>query len=310
VHPVDPERPAAASREALGPCTRTIPRSRPVVVASLAWGTSAGLGAAPWTIDGVVQALRDRGWSPDAIHRVRLGPGRDAGEFGRRPGAAGGSGLREDENTVRLSMPGVRRPLVVPRPWIGANLCLVAPMVHLRSRGDDRLVGPCRSALASLAASCGDGRHDAGVGERLVGEVFAGVVVLIDGAWWAALSTEGAPTDIVALGRCLASGALGIPGNAEALDDWIAARLGLVRSPRRSGRPPVILGPEDGGWPRVSAQRLDRGRGLGGRALGALWRPDDGSRGRRGSARGLMPPVPGPLARTWDTYSERPPRPS
>jgi hypothetical protein len=216
-----------------------------------------------------------------------------------------GAGFGEGEHTVRLSMPGVRRSFEVPRLWIGANLCLVTPMVHTRTRGDERLVGPCSGALAGVATSCGGSGHDARVAERLVQEVFAAAVVLIDGAWWAALSREGAPMEIVALGRCLASRALDDPGGAEALDDWIATKLGLWRSPRRSGRPPVVVGPDQLGWPRVNVQRLDRNQGLSKRAVGALWRPDDGSRGRRGSARGLMPPAPGPLARTWDTYAER-----
>jgi len=310
VHPVDPERPAAASRAALGPCAQTIPRARPVVVVSLVWGRSPGLGAAPWTIDGARQALGDRGWSDSSIHHARLDPVGHCAGPGRHPGAATGAGLWQDEHTVRLAMPGVRRPLEVPRLWIGASLCLVVPMVHMLARGDDRLVGPCSGALASVATWCGSTGHDARVGECLVQEVFAAVVVLIDGAWWAALSREGAPVEIAALGRCLASSALGDPGGAAALDDWIATKLGLLRSPRRSGRAPVAVGPDRASWPRVSVQRLDRDLGLKRRAVDALWRPDDGSRSRRGSARGLMPPAPGPLARTWDTYTERHTRPS
>jgi hypothetical protein len=165
------------------------------------------------------------------------------------------------------------------------------------------LLGPFGGALAALASACGMGVPGPGTAARLVGEVFAGVAIVIDGAWWAALSHDDAAAELFAVDRCLASHDLGSPDAAPVLDEWLTVRLGLRRPASASCEAPLCLGANRLAWPRLRLSGRPADIGLAGRTLHALWRPDDGSRHRAGPKR-LLAPAPGALGRAWHEYSE------
>ena len=268
-----------------------------------AWGAHPGLRPGPWTLDGVLAALSDAGLRGDGLMLGNVAPtDRQAMRL-----ASAGFSPPPEEGTVPLRPAGTRRPVRVPRTWLGRNLCLVIPCVHRSpAKGSaEAWTGPIGAALDQLAQHWGGPlpRDPLGSGARLLSEIFAHTTVIIDGSWWAPLgSNDAAAPLLLAPERVLG---LRLPSpvtdptalDPRPVDAWLGAQIGLPG--RRPSPPPRVEGSAARTpWPRIP-RVAPRSTGLAGQAVGALWRRTDRPKSRKTA---LPPAVPGSLARLWDEY--------
>ncbi|MGH1341995.1 MAG: hypothetical protein ACRBN8_10615 [Nannocystales bacterium] len=285
---VDPQRPDRAAQSALRAAFDGLAPSRPLHVLSLGWNAGPGTDIAPWTLAGIESAAKAASLS---IEHETLPMGREGGP--RR------------ESGIRTTLPGARRPRALPAHWFGRHACLVVPCAAL-DPGTKSGVGPLAAALRAIDGHVGGPRHRESprVAARMLATVFASITIVVDGGWWADLSAQsGTARSLLPLGRVLTMHA-DHPDPAwartltQTFDPWLAYRLGI--SPRGAGLDHAIRGIGPGGqarWPRasVTAARPSGSRGLAGRALEALWRPQ-APRTRLG------PAVPGELGRVWSSW--------
>ncbi len=288
---VDPRRPDRAAQTALRAAFEGLAPSRTLHVLDLTWNAGPGTEVAPWTLSGIDATARSAGLE---VAHEQLPMAEDAGP--RR------------EHGVRTDLPGARRARALPSDWFGRHLCLVTPCAAL-DPGSNKSSGPLTAALRALDRHIGGprNRESVRVAARMLSTVFASVTVVIDGAWWADLSGEsGTARGLMPLGRLLAVHA-DHPDPAwartlqQTFDPWLAHCLGLSR--RGAGLDHAIRGVGTGGrarWPRMRPvdQSPARGRGLAGRALEALWKPN-AKKARLG------PAVPGDLGRVWSSWPRR-----
>jgi len=303
--------PARAACEAAGEALDDAPRGRPLRLVVARWGAHPGLRPSPWVLDGIARAIGSTTLSASAVH---------LGEYGVADPvtallSASGIPTAEPGATLAIRSGGARRPLRIPRDWLGDSLCLVVPCVHhqLPDPKGPAWRGPIGSALVELVAGWGGTwtRDPVDRAARCIAESFGHVSVILDGSWWAPLraADEGAPMLLAperALGLRLASPITADDAvDPSAADRWLGLQLGLPLR-RRSGDSPTIDGPAAQlPWPKLSrahapARPAARSRtGLAGQAIGALWHRSD----RSGSRRTALPPaVPGSLAALWDEY--------
>lgn len=306
-HSIAVADPARAAYQVATAALRDVPRGRSLLLVVVRWGAHPGLRPSPWVLDGVASAVGDAGLDAQALH---LGEHGIADPVTARLTAAGIRPAPSHGDAIAIRPPGSRRPLRIPRAWLGRSLCLVLPCVH-RRQGDEReptWCGPIGTALVELVAGWGDTgtRDPVDRAARCVAESFAHISVVIDGSWWAPLSDHdgGAPLLLAperALGLRLASPVTAEHAlDARLADTWLGVQLGLpLRC--RPGEAPRVVGPAARTpWPRLPRARASaRPRGLADQTLGALWRRAEGPRARRAA---LPPAVPGTLARLWDEY--------
>ena len=280
---VDPRRPARAAQSALRGVFEALAPSRSLHVLALGWNAGPGTSVTPWTLSGVTEAAGSAGLSVEQEHLAMADP---------PPRLRG----------VRTDLPGARRGRTLPSAWFGRHLCLVLPCAAL-DPGATSGTGPLTSALRALDRHVGGprNRESATVAARMLATVFASVTVVVDGAWWADISAEsGSARSLLPLDRVLTVHS-DHPDPAwtrtlhKTFDPWLAHRLGL--SPRGAGLDHAIRASGEGNlrWPRATATAPHKGRGLAGRALEALWKPQP-VRGRLG------PAIPGDLARVWSSW--------
>ncbi len=270
VEPVEVGAPTVAARAVTDAVEAEAPRGREPIVVWLGADDRPGHAPAPWTADGVFEALGATARLSVAGPSPRVGPhpSADEGPF------------------VELSLPGALAPLRVRDAWIGARACIVAPC---REAADG--TGPVGSAFAALAHRLGgvrprDPAAVAGkLGARWAPLLFSHVGVVVDATWWAHADDD----EIVEVQRCI--------GYSHAADDdvvradrWLAAQVGRtaptgdVRVRGTAARSP---------WPTIPAPHVDTPWAR--RTAGGLWRtaPAVPARGRT---------TPGSLARAWDEY--------
>lgn len=260
--------------------------SRSVQLLELGWDAGPGTQVAPWTLSGIEASAQ--GAALEVVHeRICMA-----------------DPCPQREHGIRTTLPGARRPRAVPDAWFGRHLCMVVPCAALDPDSNDG-IGPLGAALRALDGRIGGPlrRESARVAARMLSTVFASVTLVIDGAWWADMSSaSGTARSLLPLQRVLTVHAeRPDPAWARTLqqtfDPWLAHRLGLSR--RGAGLDHAIRGVGRGGdarWPRAHATPgPNRSRGLAGRALEALWKPAPAK------AR-LGPAVPGDLGRAWSSW--------
>ncbi|MBV1860760.1 MAG: hypothetical protein KUG77_20260 [Nannocystaceae bacterium] len=285
---VDPQRPDRAAQSALRIAFDGLAPARPLHVLGLGWNAGPGTDIAPWTMAGIESAAKAASLT---VEHESLSMGHEGGP--RR------------ESGIRIALPGARRPRAIPAPWFGRHACLVIPCAAL-DPGTTSGIGPLAAALRAVDRHIGGPRHRESprVAARMLSTVFASVTIVVDGAWWAELSaSSGTARSLLPLGRVLTMHTdQPDPTWARTLtqtfDLWLAYRLGI--SPRGAGLDHAIRGVGPGGksrWPRasVTTARSSGSRGLAGRALEALWKPQP-ARTRLG------PAVPGDLGRVWSSW--------
>ncbi len=174
-----------------------------------------GLTVAPWTIDGTLDAASELGLR---VRCNRLGHMAPLDPAGRRLVRRGVNTQRDGQN-IALRVPGTRRPMLVPRSWIGTHACLIAPW--FRGPGDD--MGPMATTLATLARTCTTESLLAPhrVGAWLASHLFASAWIIVDATWKATLSDNGPRLD--ATSRLFV---------APAADGLIADALIAIQAPR------------------------------------------------------------------------------
>jgi hypothetical protein len=269
----------------LGGAFDALAPARSLHLLDLGWNAGPGTHVAPWTLQGIRDAADSAGLALEREHLDMSAAPR------REPG-------------VRTDLPGARRSRVLPNAWFGRHLCLALPCAAL-DPGASTSVGPLSSALLALDRHVGGprNRESATVAARMLATVFASITVVVDGAWWADVAADsGCARSLQPLDRIFAVHVdRPDPTWASTLhktfDPWLAHRLGL--SPRGAGLDHAIRGSGEGNlrWPRITPSSARRpSRGLAGRALEALWKPQT-PRARLG------PAVPGELGRIWSTWT-------
>ena len=263
-------RPADAARTAGAVALAHCGLARTTLLLIVGCGKQPGMGVAPWTIDGTLDAANTLGLrvrcdrighaAPhDAVHR----------RLAQRELAPPPPGP-----PLGLHVPGARRPVAVPAHWVGAHACVLVPCVRRlpadpsASSSAHSTQGPATIALSTLAEQCtAEPLSDAvSVGAWLAAHVFASASVVVDASWDATFDAEGAR--LVASERLLASGRL----DAAAIDTAVARHI-----PQAAARPRAAL-----------ARR--RVTGLGHRSA---------SKHQASAVR-----VPGSLALAWNAYPD------
>lgn len=290
IESIRPRQPDAATATALLPLLSALAPARPLHVLDLRWDAGPGTQAAPWTLAAIGSSAKHASLQVD-WETLPLAP--------PRPGA------RLHGEVITTDLPGARRARSIPATWFGRHLCLVLPCAWQDPQSAKTRRGPIETGLRALDLHMGGPRNapSARVAARMLATVFASVSVVIDGTWWAEISSEAqAPRRVLALDRCVALG-IDHPSPAwtrlalDTLDPWLAHKLGL--GGRGRGLEHAIRTSGDGQratWPRASSTTSQPTSRLRGRVLQALWKP------RREQAR-LGPAVPGELARAWHGWS-------
>jgi len=284
---VDPRRPDRAVQTALRSAFEGLAPSRSLHLLELGWNAGPGTEVAPWTVAGVREAAQRAGLDVE-----------------REPLRMDGSSSPGPDAGIRTELPGARRPRALPAPWFGRHLCLVLPCAAL-DPGHKTSTGPLTAALTALDRHVGGPRkrESARVAARMLATVFASITIVVDSAWWADVSQDsGAARSLMPLDRVLTVHTdRPDPAWARTLqqtfDPWLSHRLGLTG--RGAGLDHAIRGVGGAGharWPRARPTAAPaRSRGLAGRALEALWKPEPPK------AR-LGPAVPGDLGRVWSNW--------